>query len=128
MAPTISSLDHIVLTVADIEITCEFYKRTLGFVAETFASGRKALKFGNQKINLHEKGREFEPKAGYATPGSADLCFLTDDPVQEVVAHLASAGVFVIDGPIKRTGAAGPIMSIYFRDPDENLIEVANQL
>ncbi len=92
----------------------------------TFGSGRKALQFGKQKINLHEQGREFEPKADRPTPGSADLCFITDVPLQEVIEHLKRCGVTVLEGPVSKTGAVGPIISVYFRDPDLNLIEVSN--
>ena len=124
----IDSLDHLVLTVADVEATCTFYRRVLGMEIVTFAGGRKALAFGRQKINLHERGREFEPKAQHPTPGSGDLCFITSIALPELVAHLAAEGVAVIEGPVERTGAAGPILSVYFRDPDGNLIEVANRL
>jgi catechol 2,3-dioxygenase-like lactoylglutathione lyase family enzyme len=118
--------DHIVLTVADIEATCAFYRRVLGMRVVTFAGDRKALAFGSQKINLHQRGKEFEPKARAPTPGSADLCLIASTPVDEVVAHLRDCGVPVLDGPVSRTGALGPIVSVYFRDPDGNLIEVAN--
>lgn len=124
----IDSLDHLVLTVADIEASCAFYQRVLGMDVVTFGQGRKALAFGRQKINLHPAGREFEPKAERPTPGSADLCFLTSVPLAEVQAHLASCGVVVSEGPVQRTGAEGPILSVYFRDPDLNLIEVSNRL
>ncbi len=124
----IDSLDHLVLTVADIEASCAFYQRVLGMDVVTFGQGRKALAFGRQKINLHPAGREFEPKAERPTPGSADLCFLTSVPLAEVQAHLASCGVTVSEGPVQRTGAEGPILSVYFRDPDLNLIEVSNRL
>ena len=124
----IDSLDHLVLTVADVEATCAFYQRVLGMELVTFAGGRKALGFGRQKINLHLRGREFEPKAERPTPGSGDLCFLTSTPIGEVVAHLTAEGVAIVDGPVRRTGATGPILSVYFRDPDGNLIEVANPL
>ncbi len=124
----IDSLDHLVLTVADIEATCTFYQRVLGMEVVTFGAGRKALAFGVQKINLHQAGREFEPKAERPTPGSADLCFLTSVPLAEVQRHLAACGVAVTEGPVQRTGAQGPILSVYFRDPDLNLIEVSNQL
>ena len=124
----IDSLDHLVFTVADVEATCRFYSRVLGMEVVTFGQGRKALQFGSQKINLHQQGREFEPKAARPTPGSADLCFLTTVPLADVVAHLQSAGVAIVEGPVQRTGATGPILSVYFRDPDGNLIEVANQL
>jgi len=124
----VNQLDHLVLTVADVERSVAFYERALGMTTVTFAGGRRALAFGTQKINLHQHGHEFEPKADRPTPGSADLCFTTDVPLAEVQAHLATCGVEVIDGPVRRTGATGPILSVYFRDPDRNLIEVANQL
>ncbi len=124
----IDSLDHLVLTVADIEASCAFYQRVLGMEVVTFGQGRKALAFGAQKINLHQAGKEFEPKAQRPTPGSADLCFLTSVPLPEVQAHLAACGVTVSEGPVQRTGAQGPILSVYFRDPDLNLIEVSNRL
>ena len=124
----IDSLDHLVLTVADVEATCSFYRRVLGMEVVTFAQGRKALGFGRQKINLHLRGHEFEPKAERPTPGSGDLCFLTSTPLGEVVAHLTAEGVAIVDGPVRRTGATGPILSVYLRDPDGNLIEVANPL
>ncbi len=124
----IDSLDHLVLTVADIEATCAFYQRVLGMEVVTFGAGRKALAFGVQKINLHQAGREFEPKAQRPTPGSADLCFLTSVPLAEVQNHLVACGVTVTEGPVQRTGAQGPILSVYFRDPDLNLIEVSNQI
>ena len=118
--------DHIVLTVADIELSCRFYERVMGMQVVTFAGGRKALAFGEQKINLHQRGKEFEPKAHAPTPGSADLCFITATPVTDVLVHLKACGVAVLEGPVARTGAVGPITSVYFRDPDHNLIEVAN--
>ncbi|HEX8980052.1 MAG TPA: VOC family protein [Parasulfuritortus sp.] len=124
----IDGLDHLVLTVADVEASVAFYERTLGMAPVSFAGGRRALAFGAQKINLHPHGREFEPKAARPTPGSADLCFLTSRPLAEVQAHLTACSVEIIEGPVRRTGAAGPILSIYFRDPDGNLIEVANRL
>lgn len=124
----IDSLDHLVLTVADIEASCAFYQRVLGMEVVTFGQGRKALTFGAQKINLHQAGKEFEPKAQRPTPGSADLCFLTSVPLPEVQTHLAACGVTVSEGPVQRTGAQGPILSVYFRDPDLNLIEVSNRL
>lgn len=119
-------LDHLVLTVADIDLTCRFYERVMGMEVVTFAGGRKALAFGQQKINLHPHGREFEPKAQAPTPGSADLCFITATPLAEVIDHLLACGVQVLEGPVARTGAVGPITSVYFRDPDLNLIEVSN--
>ena len=121
----IDRLDHLVLTVADIDRTVEFYTRVLGMRAETFGEGRRALRFGRQKINLHQAGREFEPKAARPLPGSADLCFVTDVPLEEVQQHLAACGVPVEEGPVDRTGAVGPIRSVYVRDPDANLLELS---
>ncbi len=123
----ISHLDHLVLTVADLEATIDFYTRVLGMQVVTFGEGRKALAFGNQKINLHQAGREFEPKAERLTPGSADLCFIVATPLAEVIAHLQAQQV-AIEGPVQRTGATGPIRSVYLRDPDQNLIELSNPL
>jgi catechol 2,3-dioxygenase-like lactoylglutathione lyase family enzyme len=122
----IDSIDHLVLTVQDIETTASFYARVLGMEIITFGGNRKALSFGKQKINLHQYKKEFEPKAQHPTPGSADLCFITSVPVHEVIEHLSSCHVTVIDGPVQRTGAVGLIFSVYFRDPDMNLIEVSN--
>lgn len=122
----IERLDHLVLTVADIERTCAFYAETLGMAVETFAQGRKALRFGDQKINLHRTGHEFEPKAEKPTPGSGDLCFIAQTPMPEVVAHLRRCGIAVEVGPVEREGAAGRLVSVYIRDPDGNLIEIAN--
>ncbi len=124
----IDHLDHLVLTVQDIQITCEFYSRVLGMQVVTFAEGRKALQFGNQKINLHQKGKEFDPKAQHPTPGSADLCFLISMPIEHVIAHLQSCNVSLLLGPVERTGATKSLVSIYFRDPDGNLLEVSNAL
>jgi catechol 2,3-dioxygenase-like lactoylglutathione lyase family enzyme len=124
----IDAIDHLVLTVTDIEATCAFYTRVLGMLVVTFGGGRKALSFGSQKINLHEHGKEFEPKAQKPTPGSADLCFTTSVPLADVIAHIESCGISVLEGPVQRTGARGPIMSVYFRDPDMNLIEVSNYI
>jgi len=124
----IDSLDHLVLTVTDLDATCAFYRRVLGMEVVLFGDGRTALAFGRQKINLHALGREFEPRADRPTPGSADLCFITTAPLSEVVAHLNAEGVAVIEGPVGRTGATGRLLSVYFRDPDRNLIEVSNQL
>jgi catechol 2,3-dioxygenase-like lactoylglutathione lyase family enzyme len=118
--------DHIVLTVADVAATCAFYERVLGMQIVTFAGDRKALSFGEQKINLHQAGREFEPKAARPTPGSADLCLVAKAPLDDVIAHLRACGVPVLEGPVQRTGAIGAITSVYFRDPDDNLIEVCN--
>jgi len=124
----IDSLDHLVLTVNDIENTASFYSRVLGMDIITFGGGRKALSFGAQKINLHRYRREFEPKAQQPTPGSADLCFITSVPLPEVINHLASCNVALVEGPVQRTGATGPLLSVYFRDPDMNLIEVSNRV
>jgi catechol 2,3-dioxygenase-like lactoylglutathione lyase family enzyme len=124
----IDHLDHLVLTVKSIPATCEFYARVLGMEVVTFGSNRQALAFGTQKINLHEAGKEWEPKAHRPTPGSADLCFITHTPLADVVEHLRQCGIEIIEGPVKRMGAVGPIMSVYFRDPDLNLIEVSNYL
>ena len=124
----IEVLDHLVLTVADIDRTRDFYERVLGMEPVVFGEGRHALAFGPQKINLHEAGREFEPKAAAPTPGSADLCFLTNSSVAEVVEHLEANSVEIVEGPVRRAGATGPITSVYFRDPDGNLLEVSNRL
>lgn len=124
----ISKLDHCVLTVSDVERTASFYSQVLSMKVELFGDGRTALKYGSTKINLHQIGSEFEPKAGSPTPGSADLCFISTTPLSDAIAHVKGCGVEVIEGPVERTGANGPIMSFYFRDPDQNLIEVANEL
>ena len=122
----IDRLDHLVLTVASIEATCTFYATVLGMQAVTFGNGRRALVFGSQKINLHEAGHEFEPKAARPTPGSADLCFITATPLTQVVEHLRQCRVAILEGPVERTGALGTMLSVYFRDPDQNLIEVSS--
>jgi len=131
MTPKLCRLDHLVLTVSDIPSTIAFYQATLGMVAEQFipADGtvRWALTFGTHKINLHQAGAEFEPKAKRPTPGSADLCFLTEIPLSEWRDHLDQQDVPVLEGPVLRTGATGPIVSIYLRDPDGNLLEVSNK-
>ncbi|HSI11220.1 MAG TPA: VOC family protein [Chthoniobacter sp.] len=124
----LDQLDHLVLTVRNIRDTVAFYTRVLGMDEVTFGEGRKALAFGTQKINLHEAGREFEPKALHPKPGSADLCFLTAEPLARVIKHMGNCGVDILEGPIERTGAQGPIESIYIRDPDGNLLEIANQI
>jgi len=123
----INKLDHIVLTVGNIEKTISFYVSVMGMKKEVSGNGRVALKYGNQKINLHEFGKEFEPKANKPVLGSADLCFITQTPLDDAMAHVKRCGVQIIEGPVERTGAAGPIRSFYFRDPDDNLIEVANE-
>jgi catechol 2,3-dioxygenase-like lactoylglutathione lyase family enzyme len=122
----IDSIDHVVFTVKDIEATCEFYSKVLGMEIVTFGQGRKALVFGSQKINLQQLGRESTLIAQKPTSGSADICFITSVPLSEVVAHLSSFGVKLIGGPVERDGARGLMMSVYFRDPDLNLIEVSN--
>jgi catechol 2,3-dioxygenase-like lactoylglutathione lyase family enzyme len=121
----LTSLEHLVLTVRDLEATVRFYVEGLGMELRDFGEGRKALHFGGQKINLHVAGHEFEPKAAHPAPGSADLCFLTERPLADIGTRLESMGYPIIEGPVARTGAAGPITSIYTRDPDGNLIEIA---
>lgn len=123
----IDRIDHFVLTVADIAATCTFYETVLGMETVEFGADRKALAFGGQKINLHQKGREFEPKARHPTGGSADFCLTTSVPLDEVIAHLGQCGVAIEDGPVARTGARGPLASVYIRDPDGNLVEVSNE-
>ncbi len=126
MPVRIDRLDHFVLTVKDIDATCAFYSRVLGMEEKMFADGRRSLHFGAAKINLHQQGREFEPKAARPGPGSADICLIAAAPLVEVIRHLQECGVEIIEGPVQRTGAIGPILSVYFRDPDGNLIEVSN--
>jgi catechol 2,3-dioxygenase-like lactoylglutathione lyase family enzyme len=116
-----------VLTVANLDATIDFYTEVLGMDAVTF-NGRKALRFGDQKINLHQRGHEFNPKAAHPTPGSADLCFITLTPIEEVVEYLATLRVHVEEGPVERAGAVGNIRSVYIRDPDHNLVEISNYL
>lgn len=125
---SIKTIDHFVLTVTNIEATCAFYEQALGMEVETFGEGRKALKFGCQKINLHEAGKEFLPHSKTPTAGSGDFCLITDTPIEDVIAHLETCGVEIEEGPVPRTGAKGPIVSVYFRDPDGNLVEVSNYL
>ncbi|MGD8349877.1 MAG: VOC family protein [Gammaproteobacteria bacterium] len=122
----VKRIDHLVLTVADIEQSVEFYSRVMGMQRIEFGEGRIALGFGVQKINLHQRGREFSPRAGQAQAGSADLCFVIEEPVEHALEELRDHGVEVVEGPVPRTGAQGEIVSVYFRDPDENLIEVCN--
>lgn len=121
----IDRLDHLVLTVASIDATVAFYTSALGMEVVTFEN-RKALRFGEQKINLHQVGKEFEPKAEHPTPGSGDLCFITRSPLEEVIAHLHASNCVVELGPVERTGAVGKMRSIYIRDPDRNLVEISN--
>ena len=128
-APALSRIDHFVLTVADIDATLAFYTSVLGMEAQRFEAAdgttRFALAFGAQKINLHQQGREFEPKAKAPTPGSADFCLISEAPTEAWQAHFAALGVAVEDGPVPRTGATGPLVSLYLRDPDWNLVEVS---
>ena len=124
----VNRLDHLVLTVADVEVTVDFYQRVLGMGAVTFKGGRRALTFGVSKINLHQVGHEFEPKAARPGAGTADLCFIVDVPIEQVRADLVAYGVEIEEGPVERTGATGPILSVYLRDPDQNLIELSNYL
>lgn len=131
MTQMIDLLDHFVLTVRSIEAACDFYTRVLGMAVVTFGDGRKALQFGEfgeHKINLHQAGREFEPKASRPTPGSGDVCFITRTPLERVMSHLRACNVAILEGPVKRTGARGAIESVYIHDPDGNLIEIANYL
>jgi catechol 2,3-dioxygenase-like lactoylglutathione lyase family enzyme len=122
----IDRIDHIVITAFDIDRSIAFYSKVMGMQPVTFAGGRRGLSFGRQKINLHQAGREFEPKALKPMPGSMDLCFITETPLADVISHLESHGVVIAQGPVEKTGALGPMMSVYFRDPDGNLIEVSN--
>jgi catechol 2,3-dioxygenase-like lactoylglutathione lyase family enzyme len=122
----IDRLDHLVLTVADLDATVAFYTRVLNMEAVTFGAGRTALTFGRNKINLHLAGHEFEPKADRPTPGSGDFCLITDDPLDQVIAELTAHGVPIELGPVERIGALGPMNSVYFRDPDQNLVEISH--
>ena len=124
-ALSIDRIDHVVMTVRDIDATCDFYSHVLGMRIVTFAGGRTALAFGRQKINLHLAGREFEPKAAHPSPGSLDLCLIATGTLDEVIAQLEACAVPIIEGPVAKTGATGSIRSVYFRDPDANLIEVS---
>jgi catechol 2,3-dioxygenase-like lactoylglutathione lyase family enzyme len=123
----IDRIDHVVLTVTDLEATATFYEK-LGFHREVFGDGRTALHAGTNKINLHEAGREFEPKAAWPTPGSGDLCFVLGVPLDEAIATLDAAPIVIDEGPVDRTGALGPMRSVYVRDPDRNLIELSQYL
>ena len=122
----IERLDHLVLTVADIDTTADFYQRVLGMELIVFGDARKALRFGQQKINLHQQNQEYLPGAINATPGSADLCFICSIPLEQVMVELKEKGIELCEGPVTRTGAVGSIESIYIRDPDSNLIEISN--
>ena len=121
----IDHLDHLVLTAVDAQATVDFYTRVMGMQLETFGTGRMAFRYGNQKINLHIRGQEFEPKAHVPVPGALDLCFIASIPLEQVVVRLNEAQWPIIEGPILRTGATGPIRSVYVRDPDLNLIEIS---
>lgn len=123
----IQRIDHLVLTVKNIQKSCDFYKKIMGMRIVEFDGGRWALSFGNQKINLHQQGNEFEPKAGQPTAGAADICFITGTGLSNVIARLEKYKIAIIEGPVRRTGATGPLLSVYFRDPDHNLIEVASR-
>lgn len=120
----VDRLDHLVLTVRDVDATCAFYSRVMHMKVVTFGDNRRALSFGNQKLNLHRADAPIAPHASHPTPGSADLCFITVTPIADVVAEVQRLGVAIEEGPVRRTGATGPITSVYFRDPDDNLIEV----
>ncbi len=122
----IDRIDHLVLTVRDVEATLDFYQRVLQMKPERFDGGRRALSFGSNKINLHQQGREFEPKAQQALPGTGDLCLITQAPIKDVIARLEQNKVPVVHGPVRKIGALGPMLSVYFRDPDGNLIEISN--
>ncbi len=124
----IRQLDHLVLTTADEKACIDFYVSLLGMTLVSFGQGRKAFGFGQQKINLHVKGSEFEPKAHLPVPGALDLCFIADRPLDNVIAELQRKNAKIIEGPVQRTGATGPIRSIYLRDPDLNLIEISEQI
>jgi catechol 2,3-dioxygenase-like lactoylglutathione lyase family enzyme len=124
----VEGIDHLVLTVDDIDRTVAFYVGVLGMTETTFRSDRRALTFGTSKINLHQRGREYEPKALHPTPGSADLCLIVTEPLRVVQAELTAAGVVIEEGPVERTGAQGPLLSLYVRDPDANLVELSTYL
>jgi len=128
IAMEVDRVDHFALTVKDIDRTVDFYEKNLGMKKIIFGDSRTALFFGNQKINLHQLDSEFEPKAQNVSPGSADLCFITNTSIDEANRELRDNNVKIIEGPVKRTGAKGEITSIYFRDPDGNLIEVSNYI
>ena len=124
----IRSIDHLVLTVEDIDSTVAFYTSVLGMQQREFSGGRIALFFGSQKINLHRKGEELSPHAQHPTGGSADICLLTETPLEQAMREVESRGVSIIEGPVRRSGARGGILSFYLRDPDGNLIEISNEI
>jgi len=121
----VKEIDHLVLTAGNIDLTIEFYTTVLGMELESSKDGRKALRFGMQKINLHKAGQEISPHAKHPLPGSADLCFITEASIQQVVKHLNSYGITILEGPVEKLGTTGPVMSIYIQDPDGNLIEIS---
>ena len=122
----ITGLDQMVLTVGDMERSCDFYRKVLGLDVAIFEGGRRALTFGRQKINLHQAGEEIKPNAPAAAPGTGDICFVTETPIDEVVETLNIFLVEIVHGPVPQNGACGAMRSVYFRDPDGNLVEVAN--
>ncbi|MEE9326927.1 MAG: VOC family protein [Cocleimonas sp.] len=124
----ITHLDHLVLTVKNIDATCMFYEDVLGMEVITFAENRKALKFGQQKFNLHQAGNEFEPKADKPKAGAIDLCLISETPIDTIIKELNSLKISIIEGPVKRTGSTTDLISVYVRDPDKNLIEISNTL
>ncbi|HHJ1300250.1 VOC family protein [Pseudomonas sp. SWRI59] len=124
----IDHLDHLVLTTTDVDACKDFYVRVLGMRLQTFGAGRLAFCFGNQKINVHVRGHEFEPKAHLPVPGALDVCLIASVGLEQVVAHLEAQNWPIVEGPVQRTGATGPILSVYVRDPDLNLIEISEQL
>lgn len=121
-------LDHLVLTVTDIDKTVDFYKSALSMEPFTFGEGRQALRFGNQKINLHHVSEPNELTAHICKPGTADMCFITNKPIEQVIKGLLQRNVKVLEGPVERTGAISRLRSIYIRDPDQNLIEISNRI
>ncbi len=127
-AMKVKKIDHLVLTTNDIEQTINFYTTILGMELIFIEDERKALRFGKQKINLHKAGQEISPHARHPMPGSTDLCFITETSIEQVVEHLNSCGITILNGPTKRIGATGPLLSIYIQDPDGNLIEISNHL
>lgn len=125
---SVERLDHLVLTVRSVEVTCAFYERVLGVEALSLPGGRRALRLGDQKVSLHEVGHELVPHALRPTPGSGDLCLVTRVPLEDAIAHVRSCGVDIVEGPVRRAGATGPLVSAYLRDPDGNLVELANEV
>ena len=124
----IIGLDHLVLTVKNIKTTTDFYHKFFGIETINFQNGRTALKLGHQKINLHELGHEIDPKAEFSTPGSGDICLISDKPIDDLLKTFQKNNLHIVLGPVLRTGAEGKIKSIYVRDPDQNLIEISNYI